>query len=237
MTSFFVWFFTIGRSAATRLWRSALVAQVAWGWYALALLGVPLLAFAITAAALGLPMDASPSASVGALLTGLTLQLVLTLLPHNLWEEVAWTGFVQERLQRRHTAAMAAVITGVLFALQHISLVVGNAPADVVAVMALFMVVIIPFRFLTGWVFNATQSLFLVGLVHGMGNAVAGGSGFGAGFLQRLYPDSTLAASAHLLAFFVLGLAVLALTRGRLGAPGPTTVNPPCHNTAEETSR
>jgi membrane protease YdiL (CAAX protease family) len=221
-----------GRSAAARLWRQAFAVRASWRWYLLALLGVPGLALAITVAALGPPEDTPPSVWVSALLGGLVLQLVLTLLPNNLWEEVAWSGFVQARLQRRHGALLAAAITGVLFALQHVSLVVGNAPADAVVVMAVFIVVIIPFRFLTGWVYNATQSLFLVGLVHGSGNAAAGGSGFGAGLLPRLYPDSTLAATAHLLAFFVVGLAAVVTTHGGLGSRSATARS----NTARSTT-
>ena len=62
---------------------------------------MPAISFGITALALGLP-DASASTLVVAVLSGLALQLVLTLLPNNLWEEVAWTGFVQHRLQQRH---------------------------------------------------------------------------------------------------------------------------------------
>ena len=84
--------------------------------------------------------------------------------------------------------------------------------------MGLLILVAVPFRFLTGWAYNRTASLFLVGLVHAMGNAVAGGSGFGAGVLPRLYPDQgMLVGLAHLVAFALIGLVVLAATRGRLG--------------------
>ena len=85
--------------------------------------------------------------------------------------------------------------------------------------MGLLILVTIPFRFLTGWAYNRTGSLFLVGLVHGMGNAVAGGSGFGAGMLPRLYPDQGMVVGLlHLVAFALIGLVVLVATRGRLGA-------------------
>src|SRR3712207_8287691 len=47
-------------------------------------------------------------------------------LSNNLWEEAAWTGFVQARLQHRHGPLRAAVLTGPLFALQHIALFVGT---------------------------------------------------------------------------------------------------------------
>ena len=58
-----------------------------------------------------------------ALLQGFVVQGILVLVTNNLWEEAAWTGFVQARLQQRHGAVRAALITGPLFALQHIALV------------------------------------------------------------------------------------------------------------------
>ena len=117
---------------------------------------------------------------VSALVSGLLLQLVLTFVPNNWWEEVAWSGFAQARLQERFgSAAKAALVAGPLFALQHISLAVAAGWPTGAVMMGLLILVTIPFRFLTGWAYNRTGSLFLVGLVHGMGNAVAGGAGSG----------------------------------------------------------
>ena len=113
---------------------------------------------------------------------------------------------------------LAAVLTAPLFALQHISLTVGNPIPAAILIMVLLAVLAVPFRFVTGWAYNRTGSLFLVGLIHGAGNAVTGGSGFQHGFLTRLYPEQQLPGLAHLLAFLVIGLIVVALTRGRLGA-------------------
>ena len=163
------------------------------------------------------PPDASQIGS--ALVSGLLLQLVLTFVPNNWWEEVAWSGFAQARLQERYgSAAKAALVAGPLFALQHISLAVAAGWPTGAVMMGLLILVTIPFRFLTGWAYNRTASLFLVGLVHAMGNVVAGGSGFGSGFLPRLYPDQgMLVGLAHLVAFALIGLVVLAATRGRLG--------------------
>jgi uncharacterized protein len=99
-----------------------------------------------------------------------------------------------------------------------VSLAVGASLVEAVVLLVLLAALSVPFRFLTGWVDNRTGSLFLVGLLHAAGNAVAGGSGFQSGFLATLYPASTLAGVAHLLAFAALGTVVVLATRGRLGA-------------------
>jgi len=164
------------------------------------------------------PFDVGPSQLFSALVPGMLLQLALTFLPNNWWEEVAWSGVVQARLQDRLGAARAALVVGPLFALQHVALAVTAGWVVGSLMMGLLVLVSVPFRFLTGWAYNRTASLFLVGLVHGMGNAVAGGSGFGSGALPILYPQQGLLVGLmHLLAFAVIGLVVLAATRGRLG--------------------
>jgi membrane protease YdiL (CAAX protease family) len=205
-----------GPEAVRELWRRAFAVGVPLRWYALAVFGAPLLAIVLAVLVAG-PPDTSQIAS--ALISGLLLQLVLTFVPNNWWEEVAWSGFAQARLQERFgSAAKAALVAGPLFALQHVSLAVAAGWSTGTVMMGLLILVTIPFRFLTGWAYNRTGSLFLVGLVHGMGNAVAGGSGFGAGFLPRLYPDQgMLVGLLHLVAFALIGLVVLAATRGRLG--------------------
>jgi uncharacterized protein len=203
-----------GPEAVRELWRRAFAVGVPLRWYALTL-AAPLVATALAVLLLG-----APATSLGsALVSGLLLQLVLTFVPNNWWEEVAWSGFAQARLQERFgSAAKAALVAGPLFALQHVSLAAAAGWATGSAMMGLLILVTIPFRFLTGWAYNRTGSLFLIGLVHAMGNAVAGGSGFGAGALPRLYPDQgMLVGLMHLLAFAVIGLVVLAATRGRLG--------------------
>jgi uncharacterized protein len=208
-----------GPTGLHALWQRAFHVRISLGWYAFALLVVPLTAAAITVAVLGAPAD--PSMLGSALAVNLLLPLLLTFLPNNWWEEVAWMGFVQARLQSRRGPVLGAVLTAPLFALQHISLTVGNPILTAILIMLLLTALAIPFRFLIGWAYNRTASLFLVGLMHAAGNAVAGGSGFQAGFLARLYPDQDLPGLAHLLAFFLIGLIVVALTRGRLGINHP----------------
>ena len=119
---------------------------------------------------------------------------------------------MQARRQRRRGPLVAALLTAPLFALQHISLAVGNWIAIV-----LLAFLAIPFRMISGWIWNRTGSLLVLGLLHAAGNAVAPGSGFGGGFLRHLYPDASTAGALHLVAFAVVGIVVLIATRGRLG--------------------
>ena len=219
---------TGGRAGVVRYLRRLLPARISAGWYLLALVGLPVAALLVCAVLLGAPRLPAGGGLAAVLLAGFVLQLVLVLVPNNLAEEGAWAGFAQPRLQQRFGPVRGAVLTAVFFALQHVSLVVGNPPLTAVALMAFLVVVMVPYRFLTGWLWNRTQSLFLIGLVHAAGDAVTVGSGFGTGVARRLWADPDVPGVAHLLAFFVVGLVVLAATRGRLGlargrgAEGPT---------------
>ncbi len=209
-----------GPTGVRALWQRAAHVRVPAAWYALALLGIPLLAVAIAAACLGTPAGLSPSTLAVAVAADLLLPLVVTFTLTNWWEEVAWTGFVQARLQHRRGPLKAALLTAPLFALQHVSLAAGGSLAVTVLIMLLFTALSIPFRLVNGWAYNRTGSLFLVGLMHAAGNAAATGSGFQDGFLAHAYPGSGLALTAHHLAFAALGLLVAVATRGRLGG-GP----------------
>jgi membrane protease YdiL (CAAX protease family) len=210
-----------GPERVRELWRRSFAVGVPLRWYVFALVGVPLLATALAVAFFGLPADGS--SILTAVVLGLLLQTVLALIPNNLFEEVAWMGFVQARLQDRYRSPLlAALVVGPLFALQHVSLVVGQGTTGLL-LLGMLIVLAVPFRATLGWVHNRTGSLFLVGLVHATGNAAAGGSGFGDGFLPRLYPDAGFVGLMHLLAFGVIGLVLIAATRGRLGLPRRTT--------------
>ena len=206
-----------GPEGLRALWARTVHVRVPLRWYALALIGVPVATVALTVVLFGAP-SLTAGTLAAALGYGLVLQFVVVLLSNNWWEEVAWMGFVQARLQQRHGPARAALIVGPLFALQHVSLVVGNPLVLGVAFMVVFALVASAFRALQGWVYNRTGSLLVVGFVHAAGNAAGAGSGFagGSGLLPRIY-DEPLVGSMQTLASAVLGLLVLAVTRARLG--------------------
>lgn len=211
-------YLTDGAEGLRVLRRRALALGVPARWYGLVLVGVPLLALVGVAGASGPPV-VSPLGWVGVYGVGFVVQLVVVFVTVNLWEEVAWMGLVQARLQDRHGALRAALLTAPVFALGHISQLIGESVAATLILLGTVTVVAVPFRALLGWVANRTDSLALVGLVHGAANAAGAGSVLGVGMLDRLYPgQATGGLVVPLLA--ALGLVVLAATRGHLGHPG-----------------
>ena len=134
-------------------------------WYLLALLAIPVLSLLWTAAVFG-------GGAVHALFTDRKVILdylsALTILPIvSLWEEAAWMGVIQARLQSYRGPILAAVITGPLFGLLHMPLQLGQPVGTFLFVMAALMVFGIPFRMLLGWIYNATGgSILLVALAH-----------------------------------------------------------------------
>ena len=191
--------------------------------YLVGVLLMPLLAVCLAVALLGAP-TVPASMTVSALGSAFLASLVVTMLLNNLWEEVAWMGFVQARLQGRHGAMRAALVTAPLFGLQHLALIAANDASipEMAILLVAFILVVIPFRAFAGWLYNRSGgSLFLVGLVHAVSNAVAPGSGFASGYLRTLYPaDAELVGVLHILAVAAIGLVVMAATRLRLGLPG-----------------
>ena len=187
------------------------------GWYAVALLAHAVPTVLLAVILLGRP-EATASTLLAALASGFLLQTAVGFLANNLWEEVGVMGFLQARLQARHGALLAAVITAPLFTLQHVALFMGAGIGAGLVTLVVGMAFMIPFRVMMGWMNNRTGSLFLVGLLHAAGNAAAVGSGFGASFLRQLYPTESVG-SLHMLTAAVLGVALIAATRGRLGLP------------------
>jgi membrane protease YdiL (CAAX protease family) len=209
--------------AATRgLLRRATGTRLSPRWYVVVLAVVPLTSLGIAYALAGPPQDTTVEGLARAYLLGLVLQAVMHLVANNLWEEIAWAGFVQARLRTRHSAITAAALTAPVFALQHTALVVGGSLVETIAVLLVLIVLAFPYRAVMAWLYNRTHSLLLVGAAHAVGDAVAAGTVLGDGFLPRLYGHNV--GPMHLFAFAAIGLVVVLATKGLLGestAPPP----------------
>jgi uncharacterized protein len=201
-----------GGEGYRRLWERIGNLRVSLGWYAFALLILPVPAIILAFLVFGRP-DTGESV-MAAVLFGYVIQGVIVLVTNNLWEEVRVMGFLQARFQEHHGPMKAVALTALFFTFQHISLIIASGVAALLLVF--FIVTAFGFRALIGWTYNRTDSLFIVGLVHAASNGATGGSGFfGSGVIGILY-ENPFATVLHLVAALIVGLVLIAVTRGRL---------------------
>ena len=185
--------------------------RIGAGWWLLVLAALPTLTLTF-ALLLGDPLksvDVAPFALTQ--IVGLLVNLVLI----NLWEETAWAGFVQTRLERRHSLVAAAILTAIPFALIHMPLhfigdfTVGSLTAALVTLLIVCAVV----RLMIGVVLRGTGgSILAVAMLHTAFNRSNNGDGVVAG----LVPGQARGL-AGLLAVIVLTAAVAIIARRRMG--------------------
>jgi membrane protease YdiL (CAAX protease family) len=178
-----------GRSAVRRLFAGLLRWRIGVTRWLLILFALPLLTLAFLAATGTL---ATPAKGWGDLALWYVLVLVYSAGTGNLWEELAWAGFVQTRLISRHGLLVGSLLTGVPFCLIHLPLAYENEGwAGTTWQEALvtwgFLVVALPFfRYLAGMLLVDTKgSILAVGILHGSFNA-AGSMGVLVGGWEQL---------------------------------------------------
>lgn len=97
------------------------------------------------------------------------LQFVWVLLFTGALEEFGWRGFLQPRLQERHSALAAAIAVGVLWALWHVRLFYFGA--DGYADFPGYMLWVTEMAIILAWLYNATGgSLLLPMILHASNN-------------------------------------------------------------------
>jgi membrane protease YdiL (CAAX protease family) len=145
--------------------------RVGLRWYAVALLTAPLVN-AATLFILSLwstayvPTIVASDDKVGVLLSGIGVGVFVVA-----FEEVCWTGFATPRFRSRHGVVTTGLIMGVLWGLWHLPLFAGNAGSSGTVPSALLVGVLLfgwlpPYRILMVWVYDRTQSLLVVMLMH-----------------------------------------------------------------------
>jgi membrane protease YdiL (CAAX protease family) len=155
------------------------------------------------------PVDVAPFAI--AQLVGLLVNLLLI----NMWEETAWSGMVQTRLEQRHGLVKAALITAVPFALVHMPLhFIGDFSLDSLTSALVSLLIICAFvRLMIGVFLRGTRdSILAVALVHTLFNRSNNDEGLVAGLL-----DGDGRKLAGLLAVIALTAVVATASRRRLG--------------------
>jgi len=212
-----------GREGLRELVRSMFRFRVRAWWYLLPLVAVPALTLLAALPAPNLTVMKVLLAYLTAYLPALLFQFLTT----NWWEETVWMGFFQAPLQRRFGPWRAVLLTAPFFALEHISLVFGGTLSQGLIQFGLLVVVIIPTRALLAWIYNRTSSIALAGLVHAASNAAG----------LALVPELTSQPGGGGTALLLLGVIVIAATRGRLGQPRHAAATAPvvAHNDLRNT--
>ena len=155
------------RSLTTRLrnWRAGL------RWYAVALLTAPLLITALLyilslTSPVYLPALFTETNKAGLLLTGIVMGLVV-----GFFEELGWTGFAVPKLRQKYSVMKSGIILGLLWGLWHLPLFVastnssGSIPPVIYLLILLFSFLPV-YRILMVWVYDSTESLLLMILMH-----------------------------------------------------------------------
>lgn len=208
----------IGGAAGVReLLRRCLRWRVPLRWYLLAALALPLLVLIVTAALYGGSPLTALVANWPRLLTSFLPTFALMLLLNTLPEEAGATGFLFARLQDRHGALRATLLTTVFFWLWHVPGAVRDTDtlAAAAALLGFYLVGHLASRLIVGWLYNATEASVLIGAIfHATFNATVNPTGFGVAVLDLSQGDVLV---------ITVGLVVLAAgavaiaTRGRLG--------------------
>lgn len=165
---------TSGGGAVGQLLRRYLKWRVHWTWY-VALLVMPaaaVLGVYLNAALTGTPADfsrvmADQLRPPGFSRLAFVLPFFLIDLISN-GEEIGWRGYVLPRLQAKHSALAAALITGVIWGLWHIPKLLTHWDWGY---FALFMLDTIAKSVFLAWMYNGTRgSLLLVAMAHAAWN-------------------------------------------------------------------
>jgi uncharacterized protein len=114
----FVTWASDGRAGLRILLRRAFHWRVSPWWWLTVLLGLPTLTVGL---ALLLGDDLRPVDISSLVVSQLTL-LFVNFIVTNLWEETAWAGVFQTRLEERHNWLVAAMLTAIPFAAMHLPL-------------------------------------------------------------------------------------------------------------------
>ena len=187
------------------------------GWWAVALVGVPLLAVLGATVYSGLLPDVAALGGPSFLLSYVPSFLLIAVLGGPLFEEIGWRGFALPRMQRIMHPAVASVVLGLLWCFWHAPQFLspswaassgGGGPVGIL----LYAVTVVSFSIIITWIFNHTRASVLIAvLVHTSIDAVST-------TLPTMYPPEVAQSALPLvIAYGGTAVVLLVATRGRLG--------------------
>jgi uncharacterized protein len=202
-----------GRAGVRDLAGRCLTWRVGLRWYAVALLAMPVGTFLLASVFYGTRPGGLLVQKWTLLFTTVIPHLLLIILFSNVAEEIGWTGFFLDRMQKRFNPLRAAVITSVPFALFHVpGYVVEEEVATAPILLGVLFIPQLASRFVVAWLYNSTnRSVLLVGIFHCAFNVT------GAAFSRELIPGTE-----ENVFLFTSGIVIIAavvvviVTKGRL---------------------
>jgi uncharacterized protein len=207
-TALFVTWAADGRTGIVNLFKRVARWRFGVGWWLAVLAGLPVLTVVFTLILGGSLESIDPVDLFWDQLRLLLINFILV----NLWEETAWAGVMQTRLERRHNIFVAAALTAVPFGLIHLPLAFLSeiTIASVLISLAAYILLGLFLRPLIGVVLRGSRdSLLAAGLMHSVFNRTNNGNGIAAALLNgELYQVGILIA-------VVVLIAALALIAGR----------------------
>lgn len=167
--------FVDGKAGFQRLWARLIKWRVNFKWYAVAVLLAPLSALGILALLSLISPDYLPAVfraqdKGSLLLTGIAVGVF----GGGLMEEPGWTGFAIPRLRERLSVTKTGLLVGFLWGLWHFLPTYwgsGDAsgtlsPGLLLPPLFFYIAVLPAYRLLMVWVFDRTESLLVVVLMH-----------------------------------------------------------------------
>jgi membrane protease YdiL (CAAX protease family) len=194
-------------------------------WYLLALLGLLVGTLLLASAFLGLSPLRAPVEKWLLFFTMFVPEILIAFVLIQLWEEAAWTGFMQDTLQERHGPLLASLMVAPAFALGHLMINLLEQPLIFAfAFVAVQAVIGIFLRVAIMWLYNgAWRSVLIVALFHSAFNSATGSGGMRYTGELISGPEAQWVPLAVLV---VIAVVLAVLTRGRLGYESEGAADP-----------
>jgi uncharacterized protein len=208
----FVTWASDGRAGVRILLRRAFHWRVSLWWWLTVLFALPALTVGL-ALLLG---DALRPVDFSSLVVSQLTLLFVNFIVTNLWEETAWTGVFQTRLEERHNWLVAAILTAIPFAAMHLPLQFfldqPVTSGSLAAAFGLYLILGLLVRPLLAVFRRGTgDSILLVALLHSVFNRTNNQNGIAATLLEGNARQLTM-----LIAVVVLTVATAVVIRSRL---------------------
>lgn len=191
--------------------------RVGLRWYLIAILGLPVATLLVASAFLGLAPLQALMKEWPIFFTIFVPEIVMAVVLIQIFEEIGWTGFMQDTLQERHGPLLASIMVAPAFALFHLmsNLLETGQIIVVLVQVAIQAIVSIFFRVAIMWLYNGTgRSVLVVALFHSSFNTVSGSEHTMRFVRELIAAPVSIAISLAIVA--VVAVVVAVLTGGRL---------------------